>query len=246
MTWNIWSGENWPQVAQFIQDHRIDIVGLQEVDNNLERTGRIDVARKIADTLSYHFAYSASIENQTTGKTAGGEFGNAVISRFPITASNRHFLSSPTEWQGTSETEPRTLLETTIEVAGKKLRFLTLHLGYAREFATTPIKIRQITKVTKILADKKDTPTILLGDFNSLPQSQEIQEIKKYLRDVDDKNLLRTWTTHDFSYKDWQVPAGLNFKIDYIFVSQDIQYGSPTSAETTISDHVPVIVELQL
>ncbi len=244
MSWNIWSGKNWKQIVDFVKKNKIEIMGFQEVDNNLERTEFLNIAEKIAQSLVYHFAYSPSVENQ--GNFVGGQFGNCVISKFPIIDHKQHFLSTPEEWNGTAMTEPRTLLETKIKVGNKIVCFMTLHLGYSREFKTTDIKLRQIQKVIEVIQKNKDVPIVLLGDFNSLPESQEINKIKQFLKDVDGKNSLKTWTMYDFEYQDWKVSAGLNFKIDYIFVSENIKHETPKIDINEISDHVPVIVKLEL
>lgn len=246
MSWNIWSGKNWKQIAAHIKKNEIEIMGFQEVDNNLKRTGFLNITKKIAQSLGYYSAYSASIENQETGDLAGGQFGNCVISKFPINENKRHFLSTPEEWDKTAQTEPRTLLETKIKVGEKILCFMTLHLGYSREFKTTSIKLDQIEKVIEVIRNNNNLPIILLGDFNSLPENQEINKIKQYLKDVDEKDILKTWTMYDFEYQDWKVPAGLNFKIDYIFVSENIRPGRPKVDINKISDHVPVMVKLEL
>lgn len=246
MSWNIWSGKNWKQIVNFVEKNEIRLMGFQEVDNNLKRTEFLNITEKIAQSLGYHFAYSSSVENQKTGTFAGGQFGNCVISKFPILENKRHFLSSPEEWNGTATTEPRTLLETKIKIGNKIVCFMTLHLGYSREFKTTDIKLRQIEKVIEVIRNNKDLPIILLGDFNSLPENQEIGKIKQYLKDVDAKNTLKTWTMYDFEYQNWKVPTGLNFKIDYIFVSESIKHETPKIDVNNISDHVPVIVKLEL
>ncbi len=246
MTWNIWSGKNWKQIINFVKKNGIDVMGFQEVDNNLERTGYVNITEKIAQALGYYYVYSPSIENQKTGKVAGGEFGNCIISRFPIVESKRYFLIPPEDWDGTAITEPRTLLETKISMGSKIICFMTSHLGYSREFNTSKIKLKQIEKIVEVIQKNKDLPTILVGDFNSLPGSQEIGEIKQFLRDVDETNSIKTWTMYAFEYHGWEVPAGLNFKIDYIFVSKKIKCKTPIIDNTKISDHIPVIVKLEL
>ena len=246
MSWNIWSGKNWEQIVDFVKKNEIEIIGFQEADNNLERTGFLHIAEEIAKSLGFYYAYSPSVENQNTGEFAGGQFGNCVISKYPILKNKRHFLSTLEGWDGTVITQPRTLLETEIEVNSKVICFMTLHLSYSREFKTTAIKLKQIEKVIEVIHKNKDVPIILLGDFNSVPENQEIDKIKQFLKDVDEKNSLKTWTMYDFEYQDWKVLAGLNFKIDYIFISKYIKHETPKIDINKISDHVPVIVGLEL
>ncbi|MCD6229935.1 MAG: endonuclease/exonuclease/phosphatase family protein [Candidatus Diapherotrites archaeon] len=246
MTWNVWSGKNWKQIADFAEKHEVEVMAFQEVDNNLERTGSLNITKEIAGSLGYYSAYSASVENQKTGDFAGGQFGNSILSKFPILENKRYFLNNPEEWDGTAVTQPRTLLETKIKVGGKTVCFMTLHLGYSKEFEVTEIKLQQIEKVVQVLKQNEKFPIVLMGDFNSLPEDKGIDRIRQYLKDVDAKNTLKTWPICDFEYLDWKLPAGLNFKIDYIFVSKQIKHGLPEVDENKISDHVPVIVNLEL
>ena len=51
---------------------------------------------------------------------------------------------------------------------------------------------------------------------------------------------------YEFEYQGWKVPSGLNYKLDYIFISEDIKYQLPRIDENKISDHAPVIVDLEL
>ncbi len=244
MTWNLWSGKNWKDVVSFVKKEKIDVMGFQEVDNHLERTRLVNIPQKIARAPKYHVAYSASVDRPATGKFAGGQFGNCVVSKYPFVKTQRHFLSAPSEWDGTALTEPRALLEKKIRVNGRVWRIMPVHLGYSPRFQTTAIKLRQTRKVIAVIRKNRKTPTVLLGDFNFLPENREIRQIKRYLTDVDETNSLKTWTMHDFDYRGWKVPAGLRYKTDYVFVSKGIRHHAPRIDRNGISDHVPVIVEL--
>jgi len=240
MTWNIWSGKNWKDIIRFVKNKKIEIMGFQEVDNNFRATTKfIDVCKTIADVLGFYYAYCPSIEIRKNDEIR--QYGNCIISKFPILEHQRHFLSPDTHWDGkTPETEPRTLLETKIKIRNKILYFMTLHLAYAREFKSTDVKLKQIKTVLKVIKKHKDRSIVLLGDFNSLPESQEIKEIEKYLINVDNKN--KTWTMYDFNFRGWHVTKGLKYKIDYIFVSKDIKYKNLEVPKTGLSDHLPLML----
>lgn len=57
-----------------------DIVGLQEVDREAERSGKVDEARVLGESLGVHHAFGRFMDFQ------GGAYGMGVLSRFPITA----------------------------------------------------------------------------------------------------------------------------------------------------------------
>ena len=151
LTWNIWHKNNWLEVAELIKENKADIIVLQEVDVNNERTGFANVCEKITEFLGFYSAFSPSIE-----KADGSKYGNCVISKYPIVESKRHFLSTEKEWvkdsrEKMAETEPRTLLETAIQVNSKTICVMTLHLGYSKEFSSNETKTRQIEKVLEVL-----------------------------------------------------------------------------------------------
>jgi len=166
-----------------------------------------------------------------------------TVSRFPILKSQKHFLSPEIPWnQKSFETEPRTLLETRIKIGKTIVRFMTTHLAYSHKFQTSQIKLRQIRTVLNLIESNKQYPSILCGDFNSLPESQEIKEIEKHLINVGKNSM--NWTTYrNVSQANLEGTQG---KIDYIFLSPEIKHKDLEIPETHLSDHLPVLVAVDL
>ncbi|MCH7863440.1 MAG: oligosaccharide flippase family protein [Proteobacteria bacterium] len=92
------------RVAAVIRGARPDIVALQEVDRNVSRTGRVDQAARLGDLTGMDHAFGAFMEYQ------GGEYGMAILSRWPIVASVNHELPGGTE--------PRSTLAARIRLPG--------------------------------------------------------------------------------------------------------------------------------
>ena len=131
LTLNIWNdGGSWEERKEVIRAGLVelspDVVGLQEV---LRPTGgeALDQARQLALDLGYHVAYGAASEKE------GVEFGNAVLSRFPIARSE--VLALP---QLDSD-QARCLLFAALEAPFGTVPFFVTHLswrlheGYIRE-----------------------------------------------------------------------------------------------------------------
>ncbi|HEY5615862.1 MAG TPA: endonuclease/exonuclease/phosphatase family protein, partial [Bacteroidota bacterium] len=84
LTFNIHHGEGTDgeidikRIAKLIQDSRADIVALQEVDRWTERTKKIDIMNELVDLTEMTYAFGKTIDFQ------GGEYGNGVLTRFPI------------------------------------------------------------------------------------------------------------------------------------------------------------------
>ena len=107
-------------IAQVIRKEKPDLVALQEVDVNTERSGKgLHQAKELARLTGMNFYFSKAIDHQ------GGDYGVAVLSRFPILDSTRFILPIDPKIGG----ETRTLAAITVEVAkGKKLVFACTHL----------------------------------------------------------------------------------------------------------------------
>ena len=84
MTYNIHVGVGMdkkldlPRIADVIKREHVDLVGLQEVDRGVERTQRIDEIAELARLTRMDYAFAFNLKYQ------GGQYGVAILSRFPI------------------------------------------------------------------------------------------------------------------------------------------------------------------
>lgn len=210
-------------IAKVINKEKPDFVALQEVDINTERSGKgKNQAKLLAELTGMKFFFSKAIDHQ------GGDYGVAVLSRFPITDSLRYILPIDNSIGG----EQRTIAAVTAEVAkGKKVIFASTHLDLKEQ--------NRLTQAALIVQHfgNKDIPVILGGDFNATPDSKVISYFDQYFTrsckdcaptiPVDKPN-----RTIDFiMYKSKTVINSLSTKVI------DEQYAS---------DHLPVVVELEL
>ena len=212
------------RIARVIRASGADIAGLQEVDRHFaERSNWADQAAGLAELLHWHVAYGANIDlDPPAPGRARIQFGNAVLSRYPITRrENTHLFRSPGE-------EQRGLLHVEVDVPGLPMHVYVTHLD---AFSETD-RVRQAQQVVELVG--KNCPAVLLGDFNARPETPEIGRLRAALTD--------TWTAaagggpHD-------APAA---RIDYIFTSQRLRaaWTSLRTDDPTASDHVPVVSRL--
>ncbi|MFJ9055721.1 endonuclease/exonuclease/phosphatase family protein [Streptomyces sp. NPDC102409] len=162
------------RIARVVRGSGADVVGLQEVDNHYSaRSEWADQSAELAEALGYHVVFGANIDN---APPAGGEhrvqYGTAILSRYPITASDNTWLfASPGQ-------EQRGLLHATIDVHGRKVEFYDTHLS-ARSQTD---RLRQTDQVVDLIGARK--PGILVGDFNALPGAPESQPLQKAYTDA--------------------------------------------------------------
>ena len=154
MTWNIHGavGRNprfdLERVVALVQRHHPDIVALQEIDSRRAREAHVDDPFKLLqESLGNHGIGAKTVT------TADGEYGQALISRWPMANTEIHDLSFP-------EREPRRAICTDIQTPAGPLRVIATHLGLSfRE------RHSQAVALLKML-DNLRTTTVALGDFN--------------------------------------------------------------------------------
>ncbi len=125
-----------------------DIISLQEMDE--------DGVRKIAAALSLDYVYYPAILHPAVGR----DFGNALLSRWPIQDDRKILLPHP----GRTRKAQRIAVAGTILVGGLPIRVYSVHLGTLVEI--TPAKRRD--QVAAILADAdRFERVVVIGDLNS-------------------------------------------------------------------------------
>jgi endonuclease/exonuclease/phosphatase family metal-dependent hydrolase len=134
------------RVANVLRNLDADVIALQEVDFHDvdEHVMPDDLIAQLPDFQ----AVTAPIERH------GLPFGNALLTRLPVTSTKRICLAYP-------QCEPRTALEVTIETGSRPLRVIATHLGLKpgeRRF--------QVRRILEHVADDESSVTVLLGDFN--------------------------------------------------------------------------------
>ncbi len=116
MTYNIQHGAgtdqklNLTRIAEVINRERPDLVGLQEVDRGVERTGRVDEIGELARLTRMEYAFAYNLHYQ------GGQYGVAVLSRFPILAVDHR------RYDNRREARRRGFVRVQVSVGGQKFR----------------------------------------------------------------------------------------------------------------------------
>ena len=241
-SWNIWvfGSRDFKGIAKLVKENKIDILGIQEAGVYFDK-GQENMTEKIAKELDFNYIfYPASdiIHNDSY------RVGNAIFSKFPIIESKFYPLNpSKLKYNGTYETEPRILVHSKINLGNNKLlNFLTTHLQFSLEFKTTTIRIAQVENILSIIK-KLGNPIVLAGDFNTTSKSEEIRKIENLLTRIDGDE--PTWTIYPFEKDGWRVEE-LKYRLDNIFVSKGLIYKNFKIIESKISDHLPIMVSIDI
>ena len=154
-SYNIYHGGNnkdLKKIAANIVNNGIEIVGLQEVDNNTNRSGKVNQVKRLSELTGYKYYYFFKAISHD-----GGEYGTAILSKYPIESSNKIKLSS-------GSAEQRVLGHCVINVNGEKINFFVTHLSYDGEEGGAS-RSKQFSEVAAELA--KYDNFVLSGDFNT-------------------------------------------------------------------------------
>lgn len=150
LTWNVHAGigpdgrYDLPRIAALVRRHEPDIVALQEIDSR----GRDENAfAYLARSLGSHAAEAKTLV------TPDGDYGHALISRWPMTEVAIHDLS-------VSKREPRRAIETTVLTPAGPLHLASVHLGLGFR------ERRQQAAMLSAIAGTARQTTVMLGDFN--------------------------------------------------------------------------------
>lgn len=218
-------------VAETIKAADPDIVALQEVDRFWPRSGFEDQTRVLAQTLDYYAAFGANI------KIGPIQYGNAILSRYPIL--NARNLIMP------SLREPRGCLGGTIVLPGGNiLTAYSLHLGLEKSE-----RIHHVRAMTSYVRSS-DTPVLVMGDYNTDPLGEEISEMREFLIDLYDAyERERTAEGKTKTISPMGAYRGSTFglhRIDNIFSSNDISATWAGPIPSDASDHFPMMCEIEL
>ncbi len=207
------------RIADVIRSLDADIVSLQEV---LSDTGDVPSAqvRSIAEKTGMYMA----VAGQTKVKK-DGRYGNALLSRFPITEVRLHDISVGTY-------EPRGIIDADIMIGDKTVRVLATHFGlWPSE------RNRQADRLLEILPQRPASPLIVMGDMNGwMPGSPVLRRLKKRLGEPVTRRSFPSILPVLPLDKIWVLPSeGLK------------EAGPYTSALTRVaSDHIPVVATVYL
>lgn len=212
------------RIADVINREKPDLVGLQEVDRGVQRTQRIDEIAELSKLTRMEYAFAFNLPYQ------GGQYGVAILSRFPIRATE-HWL-----YRNLREAERRGFIRAEVKIDGRVVHFLTTHLDYQHDDG----RLYEAQQMLAFLSDVKG-PLIIVGDFNDLPAGGTYKLMRSLFDDA--------WAEVRADEEGFSYPADKPAKrIDYIFTRQRdrIKVERAWVVNTLASDHIPVVADLKL
>ncbi len=207
------------RIAAVIRSLDADIVALQEVLSDPGAAPSSQV-RFLAEKTGMYMAVAGP-----TIRKANGQFGNALLSRFPIMKVRLHDI-------GVGSFEPRGIIDADLQVGGLTVRVLATHFGQ------WPIEGKwQAMRLLEILGDNPAHPVIVMGDMNGwMPGNPALQRLAERLgRPATRRTYPAPFPLLSLD-RIWILPAGYQSVIE-----------APRSRLARIaSDHLPLLATVSL
>lgn len=213
---------NYEIMAKAILDVGADIVGLNEMFDGGENVKYDYQTKKLSELTGIENYYFAKAIDDWDGP-----YGNGFLSKIPFKSVETIKIPDPNPKRvegGYYET--RCVLKAKLE---NGYTVLVTHFGLCID--------EQENAVKTILDHIEEEKCIVMGDFNVTPDNEILAPIRARLKD----------TSLGFCENKLSFPSdNPRIKIDYIFVSNDIEVISADIPEIIASDHRPHIAEVKI
>ena len=170
----------------------------------------------IANHLGMFYVFGKTIDY------LGGEYGNAILSKYPIISTQNIDISPGIT------SERRGLLRATIDIGFRTLKFYSTQFGIMDE--EQEYHSKRLGSVFKRLMDNE--PIIFCGDLNAEPYSVQLTPLMNQLMDLGTRfrNVTNTYPTPLMSRR-----------IDYILINNQVEpfyYSVPVDTLSTVASNL--------
>lgn len=236
------------EAVQFINEQDPDVLFLQEAQETDQVTTKLhyktitEMARRTH--LQYH-VFSPFCE------FVFGEVrifhGNAVFSKFPLTFRETvYFIGSyeTADFFGAQERNdysqlPHAMQITTLQLPTTTVQLINVHGVWGKDGLDSDIRFEMVQKILGKLDPA--LPNIVAGDFNFQARAQAAKQLEQSLHSVFGETLTSTFNMNRKTNPGYATAA-----VDMIYVSKNVPVLSSSCPQVQISDHLPLVCELEL
>ena len=217
------------RIVDVLKETGADIIALQEVVGMDDADPQHNQVLRIAEALGFHYRIGGN------RRLHGAAYGNAVLTRLPIVASQNHDIT----WR---KSEPRGCLEVVLEFGAEetihRLRIFNVHLGtgyFERRY--------QSKKLLDVLSNgsRDAAPRLVLGDFNEWPRGLTSHLLETHFNTAEPRRRLGGARSY---------PGILPLAhVDHIYYDSPLESLTVSIYRTRLaliaSDHLPVVAEFR-
>jgi endonuclease/exonuclease/phosphatase family metal-dependent hydrolase len=231
LQWNTWYKEDIKNKTSFLKEVDADIYCLQELNEKDNEFQRIKSELGLEGYLG-------------TTETIHGTQGNAILSKYPILHSKNSYIKDPKEFSSNFSDEARKYIETTLDINGKELTVGTTHMSYTKAFKENDLRREESHKLLEQISKHKSS-YLFSGDLNLIENSELVKTLEKKLKHAGPNYSEKTWATKEFDYGNFKVNS-LDYRLDYVFTTNDIKVVNTKIVKTDYSDHLPILTEIKI
>jgi endonuclease/exonuclease/phosphatase family metal-dependent hydrolase len=249
LSWNIERGFKLPAIADFLRSFAADLILLQEVDLNVDRTQYRDIARELASSLSLNYVLARGFQELRRMRHGTPAYQClATLSPWPLSCGRIIYFQRQSGFWKPRWYVPqigvfqrrlggRIALQVEAQIDDRKVRAYNLHL---ESKGKNDLRLEQLQQ---LLTDAKQhavpSPVVIGGDFNLEADNERAVALLHGAGFRDAVQLPRVATTL----------GGLPFhrarSIDWIYISgAAVDSTGQTHSSVRASDHYPVSATL--
>lgn len=212
---------NFDIMAETIKKCKAEIVGINEIYGNWADRGnenQPEILANLTGLNNFYFAKAIDVNGNNA-------YGNALLSKYEIVNAEIIHIPDPVPDPNKSNYESRCILKAKLE---NSLTIMAVHFGLNED--------EQQNAVKTILENMESEKCILMGDLNVEPESEILKPIREKFVDAADvfENPLMSFPSDK-----------PNCKIDYIFVTPDIEVLKADIPAIVASDHRPHTADIE-
>ncbi len=193
-----------------------DLVGLQEVDAGSLRSGFVNQTEYLSQRAGFPYWHDQT--NRRIGRLA--QHSNGVLSRFRPLEVKEHRLPGMIPGRGALH----------LRYGGPQddLHLILMHLALGQR-----TRMNQLAYVAELIQDFRHV--VVMGDLNCRGDSVELRHLLNH-------SCLREPLADLFTYPSWRPHRN----IDHILVSDSIRVERAEVVDYPLSDHLPIMMEVEL
>lgn len=236
------------EAIEFIKKEQPDLLFLQEAQNTDIETDKQHY-KTISEILSAsnfpHHIFAPYVEFEFDGTNV--LHGNAIFSRYPLTKGEITYFNGRYEkadFFGAQKLHDYTRLPHAMQTASLKLPdkevfLVNVHGVWGINGKDSPIRSRMVDQILAQITGRDSV--IVAGDFNFQNNTQASKTLGTHLVSVFEQRLTTT-----FNMERKTDPGYATAAVDMVFVSNGIKVITADCPKVEISDHLPLVCELEL
>ena len=214
---------DFPLFAKTIKESDADVIGLNEIRDKGEDPdyeAQMSILSELSGYENYYFARAIYVHGKKN------PYGNGLLSKKKILSVENIPIPDPEGRVAGKRYETRCILKARLEGG---VTVLVTHFGLNPD--------EMVNAVSTVMENLEDEKCILMGDFNMTPDNKILAPIQNKMKD----------TASLFTEPKASFPSDKpEIKIDYIFVSPDVEVISANIPALVVSDHLPHVAEIKI